>query len=224
MLTPIFYWLVGHFVHYFLLPVYARLEVMGLENMPRTGPLIVASNHLNDVDPGILATRIPRRLVFMTKDELFHVPGLAQFLRMYGAFPVRRNEADLSALRRSSETLKQGLALVLFPEGTRSGIQASLGEARPGAALLAMRNHVPIIPVAITGSQDLAMPAMFLRPFRRRRVTLTIGKPFQLDEPARVNTAAAQAGIEVIMARIAALLPPDYRGYYGIESRTAGQA
>jgi 1-acyl-sn-glycerol-3-phosphate acyltransferase len=224
MLTPIFYSLVNYFVRYFLLRLYARLEATGIDNLPRQGPIIVASNHLNDADPGILATRIPRRLVFMTKDELFHVPGLAQFLRMYGAFPVRRNEADLAALRRSNETLKRGLALVLFPEGTRAGSRANLGEAWPGAALIAMRNHVPIVPVAITGSQDLAMPLMFLRPFRRRKVTLTIGKPFVLDEPARVNTAAARAGIEVIMTQIAALLPPEYRGYYGIESRPAGEA
>src|SRR2546422_9537503 len=109
MLVAVFYWLVTHFVHYFLLPLYARIEVAGMENMPRSGPLILASNHLNDVDPGILSTRIPRRLVYMTKVELFRVPVLSQFLRSYGAFPVRRHEADLSALRRSNETLKRGL-------------------------------------------------------------------------------------------------------------------
>jgi 1-acyl-sn-glycerol-3-phosphate acyltransferase len=155
--------------------------------------LLVVSNHLNDADPGILSTRFPRRLVFMTKVELFRIPGLAQFLRSYGAFPVRRGEADLSSLRRSNETLKAGLALVLFPEGTRAAERASLGKAWPGAGLVALRNQVTILPVAITGSQDMGMPGLFLRVFRRRRITLTIGRFFRLS-PARINTRGPEAG------------------------------
>lgn len=219
MTVAAFYWLVTTFVHYFLLPLYAGVKVSGLDNVPRGGPVIICSNHLNDADPGILATRLPRRLVFMTKVELFRVPGLAQFLHLYGAFPVRRGEADLSALRRSNGALNDGLALVLFPEGTRAGSRANLGQAWPGAALIALRNRVPIVPAAITGSQDMAMPMMFLRALRRRRVTLTVGEPFYLDIPDRVNSAAVAAGTEAIMTKIAALLPPEYRGYYGNEAR-----
>ena len=70
-MTNAFYWLVSHVVRAFVMPLYATIEVKGLENMPATGPLVVASNHLNDADPGVLATRFPRRLVFMTKVELF---------------------------------------------------------------------------------------------------------------------------------------------------------
>src|SRR6185369_14562183 len=105
------------------------VEVHGLQNVPPDGPLVIASNHLNDVDPGILATRIHRRLVFMTKSELFSVPVLAQFLRAFGAFPVHRNEADLGALRRANEALKAKLALILFPEGRRSGVEAKMTKA-----------------------------------------------------------------------------------------------
>jgi 1-acyl-sn-glycerol-3-phosphate acyltransferase len=151
----------------------------------------------------------------MTKAELFKVPVLKQFLLAYGAFPVRRGEADLSALRRSNETLKAGLALVVFPEGTRAGTRASLGQAWPGAALIALRNDVPILPCAITGSQDMAVPGMFLRVFQRRRITLTIGEPFRLEAVPRVNAESAAAGTDTIMRRIAALLPESYRGYYG---------
>src|SRR4051794_22631267 len=142
MITSIFYWLVTRLVQYFILPIYATIETEGVHNLPLSGPIIVVSNHLNDVDPGILATRVPRRLVFMTKVELFQVPILGKFLHLYGAFSVRRNAADLSALRRSNETLNDGLALLLFPEGTRSGERASLGQAWPGAALIALRNRV----------------------------------------------------------------------------------
>jgi 1-acyl-sn-glycerol-3-phosphate acyltransferase len=199
---------------YLLLPLYTRIKVIGAENLPLTGPLIIASNHLNDTDPGILATRIDRVLVFMTKVELFKVPVLAQFLRAYGAFPVRRGEADLAALRLSSAALAEGKALVIFPEGTREGPPELLAKAHPGAALLALRHDVPVIPVAITGSGRLSLPGMFLRLDRRVRVTLTIGQPFVLEKPARVNAEAVEAGTQRIMESIAALLPEGHRGYY----------
>jgi 1-acyl-sn-glycerol-3-phosphate acyltransferase len=214
-MSPFFYWLVTYAVRFFVMPLYATIDAKGLENIPRTGPLLIASNHLNDADPGVLATRFPRRIIFMTKAELFKVPVLSRFLKWYGAFPVRRGEADLSSLRRSNETLKAGLALVLFPEGTRSALRASLGQAWPGAGLIALRNDVPILPCAITGSQDMGMPGMFLRVFRRRHITLTVGKPFHLEQPARVNAETSKAGAEAVMRRIAELLPEGYRGYYG---------
>lgn len=200
---------------YVLLPLYARIEVRGLENMPLEGPLVIASNHLNDADPGILCTRIPRPVAFMTKVELFRIPVLAQFLRGFGAFPVRRGEADLSALRVVNENLKRGRAVCIFPEGTREGPAERMREAQPGAAIVALRNDVPILPVAITGSGRLALPRMFLRIDKRYRVTLTIGEPFHLERPARLNAEAAREGTRQIMERIAALLPPENRGYYG---------
>lgn len=214
MITPIVYWLATWITWYVLLPVYAKVTVKGRENVPLTGPVIIASNHLNDADPGIICGSIRRRVVYMAKIELFRVPGLAQFLRAFGAFPVRRHEADLTALRRSTETLKAGLALVIFPEGTRGAPEARLREAWPGAGLLALRNDAPILPVAITGSQKLYLPQMFLRPFRRYDVTFTIGEPFYLPRPDRVNAESAKAGSRQIMERIAVLLPESYRGFY----------
>jgi 1-acyl-sn-glycerol-3-phosphate acyltransferase len=150
----------------------------------------------------------------MTKVELFKIPGLAQFLRAYGAFPVRRGEADLSALRLASATLADGKALVIFPEGTREGPPEILAQAHPGAALLALRHDVPVLPVTIQGSGKLALPGMFLRLDRRVRVKLTIGKPFVLEKPARVNAEAVEDGTRRIMEAIAALLPEGRRGYY----------
>lgn len=205
------------FTRRFVLPFYARYRVTGLGNVPVDGPLIIVSNHLNDADPGVLAWPMPRRLVFMTKAELFKIPGLKQFLLAYGAFPVRRGEADLGAMRTANEVLKRGEALVIFPEGTRSGKKAALRRAHPGTAIIAQRAGVPILPVAITGSQHMGMPLMFLKPFRLWDITLTIGEPFTLPKPDRLNAEAAQAGTDLIMAKIAALLPEQYRGYYGRE-------
>jgi 1-acyl-sn-glycerol-3-phosphate acyltransferase len=207
---------------YFLLPLYCRIEVRGVENVPPEGPLVIASNHLNDADPGIICTRIPRPVAFMAKVELFRIPLLAQFLRGFGAFPVRRGEADLSALRVANENLKLGRAVCIFPEGTREGFAERLTEALPGAAIVALRNDVAILPVAITGSGRLQIPGMFIRLDRRLRVTLTVGKPFHLDKPERLNAEAAKEGTRRIMEHIAALLPPENRGYYGYVQELTG--
>jgi 1-acyl-sn-glycerol-3-phosphate acyltransferase len=198
-----------------LLPPYASMEARGLENVPMTGPVVVASNHLNDTDPGVLVWNFGRPLTFMTKSELFKIPLLKQFLVAFGAFPVRRGEADLGALRAASEVLKLGGALVIFPEGTRSGARAALKEAMPGVALIALRGDYPVLPCAITGSQHMSLPFMFFKPFRRWHITLTVGESFVLPKPERLNAEAAAAGTREIMARIAALLPESYRGYYG---------
>ncbi len=200
---------------YFLLPLYSRIEVRGLENVPSDGPLVIASNHLNDADPGIICTRIRRPIAFMAKIELFRIPLLSQFLRAFGSFPVRRGEADISALRMANENLKLGRAVCIFPEGTREGATEKLTEALPGAAIVALRNDVPILPIAINGSGQLQMPGMFLRLDRHLKVTLTIGQPFHLEKPQRLNAEAAREGTRLIMEHIAALLPPENRGYYG---------
>jgi 1-acyl-sn-glycerol-3-phosphate acyltransferase len=206
---------------YCLLPLYCRIEVQGLENVPPDGPLVIASNHLNDADPGIICTRIPRPIAFMAKVELFRIPLLAQFLRGFGSFPVRRGEADLSALRLANENLKLERAVCIFPEGTREGAAEKLKEALPGAAIVALRNDVPILPIAISGSGQMHIPGMFLRLDRRLRVKLQIGEPFHLDKPARLNAEAAKDGTRQIMERIAALLPADHRGYYGYVTEQA---
>jgi 1-acyl-sn-glycerol-3-phosphate acyltransferase len=214
-MIPFVYTTATRVTKYCLLPLYARIEVRGLENIPLDGPLVIASNHQNDADPGIICTRIRRPIAFMAKVELFRIPLLKQFLQAFGAFPVRRGEADLSALRLANENLKLGRAVCIFPEGTREAETEKLKEALPGAAIVAMRNDVPILPIAIRGSGRLSLPGMFLRVDRRVNVTLAIGKPFHLERPARLNAEAAKEGTRQIMEHIAALLPAENRGYYG---------
>jgi 1-acyl-sn-glycerol-3-phosphate acyltransferase len=213
-MVPFVYWLATNVTKVVLLPIYTRVSVTGVENVPAEGPLIIASNHLNDADPGIICTRIPRRIVYMAKVELFRVPGLAQFMRAFGAFPVRRNEADLSALRLAHESLKAGQALCIFPEGTRGGPPEKLRQGWPGAGLIALRNDAPVLPIAITGSGRLGIPFMFLRFYKRYRVTLTIGEPFYLPKPDRINAESSAESTRIIMEKVAALLPPENRGYY----------
>ena len=97
-----------------------RMRVSGRERVPRTGPLIVAANHVSYFDPPVLGCALPRPLHFMAKKELFAVPLLGAMIRLYNAFPVDRGRGDVGAIKRAVEALKAGNAVLLFPEGTRN--------------------------------------------------------------------------------------------------------
>ncbi len=190
-----------------------RFEVVGRENVPPEGPLILASNHLNNADPPMIALAAPRHPTYMAKQEMINWPILGPGFRIFGAFAVRRGEADLAALRAATEVVNRGDMLVMFPEGTRSRT-GGLTKAHPGTALIALRTKAPVLPVAITGSEHLTWPWIFLRPYSVRHIKVTIGEPFHLPPVERVNSEAASRATDIIMRRIAALLPPEYRGVY----------
>jgi 1-acyl-sn-glycerol-3-phosphate acyltransferase len=194
---------------------FGRYQVVGAERMPRSGPLIVVANHLNNADPPLLGASLPRRIRFMAKQELFDSP-LGPLVRWFGAFPVRRFEADLAALRRAQGILKEGGVLGMFPEGHRSR-SGGMGPPHPGTALIALRSGAPLLPVAITGTEAIRTPLVLLR---RPRIRVVVGEPFTLPAGRRVTAEQVQAGTDEIMRRIAALLPEKYRGVYADEGRT----
>ena len=212
MIVPFFYW-TGWLIVRLLFTVYAKVEVVGAGNVPRRGGLIIVSNHLNNADPGVVGAFLRRRVVFMAKDEMFQWPVLGGYVRLIGAFPVRRFEADLKALRRAVHVIRRGQALVMFPEGTRSKT-GSMGEGHPGTAIVALRSGAPIVPVAITGSEVVRLPSAFFRPFRRAPIRLVVGQPFFLPAVSRPRAEDMEQSTDIIMSRIAGLLPPEYRGHY----------
>jgi 1-acyl-sn-glycerol-3-phosphate acyltransferase len=195
--------------------IYVRkFEVVGKEHLPLEGGLILASNHLNNADPPMIALAIrPRYPMYMAKLEMIRWPILGPAFRAFGAFPVRRGEADLSALRAASEVVQSGALLVMFPEGTRSRT-GGLTRGHPGTGLIALRTGAPVLPVAITGSEGVGWPWLFLKPRSIRHIKVTIGEPFRLPPVERVNSEAAVEATDTIMRHIAALLPPKYRGVY----------
>lgn len=195
-----------------------KVEIVGKEHVPRRGPLIVASNHLNNADPPIIAAALPRRAVFMAKKEMFEWPVLSWLFKAFGAFPVRRGEVDLAAMRRAMEELEKGMALMMFPEGTRSR-DGKLHRGRPGTAILAMKTGAPILPVAIYGTEHIKWPWLFFKPLSIRYVRVTIGEPFFLPKADRVTTKVAEEYTDIIMRRIAALLPEEYRGEYAAKAQ-----
>ena len=184
--------------------------ISGLENVPREGPFILVSNHLNNADPPLITAYIPRRIVWMAKQELFDTPVIGIFYHLYGLIPVRRFEADLRAFRKAQRVLDRGHVLGMFPEGTRSK-DRTLQHAEPGTALLALRAKVPILPIGIWGTETIRVPRDIIG---RSRVSIRIGKPFHLPETKRVTKEAIASGSKEIMRQIAELLPPSYRGAY----------
>lgn len=208
----VFYWINVRSWASAIILLVTRRDIKGRERIPRKGALILASNHLNLADPPILTVVMPRRVVWMGKQELFDIPVFGLLYHLFGCIPVRRFQADLRALRRSQEALQRGLVLGMFPEGTRSGGRG-LGPAEPGTALLAMRTDTPIMPVAIWGTERVKLPRAFFPPWTS--VHVVFGEPFRLAKPGRLTKEAVEEGADVIMRRIAELLPERYRGVYG---------
>lgn len=205
----VFYWLMTRLM-LLVVRVFGRYRVVGRERTPATGPLLVVANHLNNADPPLLGAAVPRRIRFMAKQELFDARPFGFFIRLFGAFPVRRFEADLQALREAQRILHAGEAIGMFPEGHRSHGEG-MRRPYPGTALIALRSGATILPVAITGTEAITTPWVLLR---QPRIRVIIGEPFALPRPDRVTAEAIRAGSDEIMHRIAALLPPPYRGVY----------
>ncbi|MBE0416044.1 MAG: 1-acyl-sn-glycerol-3-phosphate acyltransferase [Dehalococcoidia bacterium] len=195
----------------FLLRLLMRWKVRGKEKVPTQGPLIVVANHLSLTDPPLLSASIQRRIVFMAKEEVFHHPLQGPLVRGFRAFPVRRGQLDREALRYAEQVLKEGLALGMLPEGTRSPT-AQMQKAYSGTSLLALRSGAPILPVGITGTERLKGTGWLRRP----KLTVNIGEPFNLPPiDGKLDKAQLAQSTDFIMGRIARLLPESYQGVYG---------
>jgi 1-acyl-sn-glycerol-3-phosphate acyltransferase len=193
---------------------FPRLKITGAERVPRDGGVIFVSNHLDYLDPVILIGVIPRRAVFLAMQKLFDWPVIGNFARMIGALPVRDEGSSLELARTTLQHLRDGEAIVVFPEGELSAEHA-LQPASSGAAMLAYRSGCPIVPIAITGTERVSWPSLFARPLLGPKITVRFGEPFRLAAAERVSAAVLKQGTDEIMRHVAALLPPEYRGVYG---------
>ncbi len=197
------------------LRVFADWEVRGLENVPPEGPLILVANHQSNIDPAMLPPSIPRRIRFLAKNTIFGGPFIVRwFLNAYGAFPLNRDGIDVKAHRWVTGQLAHGGVVVLFPEGTRN--RGGMKKAHNGVARLALSTQTPVLPVGITGTERLGTVLRVFNP--TGKITLNIGPPFLLPAvEGKPDRAHLDSLTEMIMRRIAALLPSEYRGVYEIE-------
>lgn len=191
------------------------LRVEGRENVPPEGPLILVANHLHNFDMIVLGAALPRPIFYMAKRELFKNWFFGPFISSMGAFPVNRQAIDRAALRQAGLLLDEGLIVGILPEGTRSRSR-QLTVGNPGVALVAYQRGIPLLPVAITGTQHLPFDANGTgERWFGRRTTVTIGRPFTLPPREPGKRPDLDAATEQIMRAIAEILPPDYRGVYG---------
>lgn len=175
-----------------LYPIY-RFDVIGADNFPKEGGILLCSNHINALDPPVVGINAPRPVNFMAKEELFNMPILKSILPGVNAFPVKRGMSDRDALRKALKLLKEGEVVGLFPEGTRSK-DGKLGKGFSGAGFFALRGNANVVPCAIIGPY---------KPFRRLKVVY--GEVIDM-QPYRESKASADEVTEVIMSSIAQLL------------------
>lgn len=147
---------------------------IGEENIPKTGGVIIAPNHISYADPPLVGAGMRRPIHFMAKEELFKVPVLGMFIRYAGCFPVKRGKADRQALKRAIGMLEQGKVICIFPEGTRSP-DGKLQDPELGLGLVALKSRAPVIPTAVIGT-DRVLPAHSKRP-GRFRTKIVYGEP-----------------------------------------------
>jgi 1-acyl-sn-glycerol-3-phosphate acyltransferase len=196
------------------------VDVIGREHVP-DGPCLFVCNHLSNADGFTLDRALrPRRVYFLAGIKLRDTVMTRLATEVVHTIFIRPNSADIESLKRSVETLKAGHSVLVFPEGGRSRTGGLL-PAKQGAALIARRARVPIVPVALTGTEHF-MPIddqdMGREQVRRAHITLRFGPPFRVEELTGDASHAEdprQALADAMMRRVAELLPPAYRGVYG---------
>ncbi len=190
------YWVVRAIVVPFV-RLWFRLRVTGREHVPAEGAAIVAPNHKSFFDSFFIAVCTRRHLRFMGKSELFE-GRRGRLLIALGAFPVRRGQSDVDAIETAREILRQGGLLALFPEGTRVRDPEELGHPKRGAGRLALETGSPLIPTAITGTEQL-----FLGPIPKpRRVQVAFAEPIAASELASTPEAAGQLTDELLWPEV----------------------
>lgn len=184
--------------------------VRGLENFPKKGPALVVINHLGDADAVLLAASLPAAIDGLGKIELNDHWLVGPVFRAYGVIYVHRGRPDRKAIRAALDGLAEGRMVSLAPEG-RQAVERKLEEGTEGAAFLALKSGAPIVPVAMTGTEN---ENIYNRKWwRRARVTLTVGEPFYL-EPHDDRQVMLREGTKQIMESLARLLPDSYVGNY----------
>jgi 1-acyl-sn-glycerol-3-phosphate acyltransferase len=199
---------------HFLVLIWARVEVSGLENIPSRSPALLVSNHLGDADVIVGFVYAPLNVETVVKIEIYEIPILGWLLHAYGVIWVHRGRPDRRAIRVVLEALEDGRIVAIAPEG-RESLSGSLEEGTNGAAYLALKADVPIIPVTFTGSENKRVFQNMKR-MQRTEITVRVGKPFRLD-PSQDLRKSVQNGTEKIMQTLARQLPPKYRGVYEYE-------
>lgn len=180
--------------------LFGRWQVVGRENIPKTGGVLLCANHTSYIDPPALGAGAKRPVHFMAKEPLFRVPVLGFLIRRVGAFPVRQHTADRGALKRAIELLKSGEVVGMFPEGQRNFNPDELLPAQPGVGMVALMSRAAVVPVALVNTHKLLPPHSPV--FRFSRIKVVYGRPVDLSDlyEQRGREAVEEAGRRIIAA------------------------
>ncbi len=184
----------SRFVCWLMLRAFWRLEVVGVEHIPPTGPLIVACNHVSYFDPPALGAAATRPIAYMAKGQLFAIPLLGRLIAALGAFPIERSRGDVAALKAAAALVARGAALGIFPEGTRNrhgGVKPQMG-----VALLASWTGAPVVPAYVAGTERVA---------RFRRIRVGFGEPLRFESNGKARRDDLANWTDELMRRIRAL-------------------
>ena len=189
-----------------------RIDDAELIKVPKQGPLIIYTNHVNILEIPILYTHLqPRRVHGMLLAERWNIPVLNWVLDVTETIPLHRGEADIDSIRKGLQALEKGDMLVIAPEGSRSH-DGQLQAAHPGVVLLALHSHAPILPVIYYGAENYTEN---LSRLRRTDFHLRVGQQFHLyDRGEKVTRLVRKMIMDEMMYQMATILPPQYRGYY----------
>ncbi len=194
--------------------VWSRLKVTtrGLENFPARGPALIVINHLGDADVAVILSRLlSQEIDPLAASNLYDIPALRFFAEAYGVIWLHRGQPDRKALNCALEAFKLGRFVMIAPEG-RESVVGGLEQGLDGAAFLALRADVPLVPIALTGTENSrVLPA--LKRWPRLPVGMTVGRLFRLDKTGDRH-ADLKNGTERIMRELANLLPEEYQGAY----------
>jgi 1-acyl-sn-glycerol-3-phosphate acyltransferase len=201
-----------------ILGIIARVEVKGFKYLP-LGGFVIAANHIGRLDAALAYYVLDRPDIIMVVAEKYEKYAIFRWLvKLTNGMFVDRYNSDIHAIRETLRRLKQGQVFTITPEGTRSRT-GNLIEAKPGGTYLAWKAGVPVVPVALTGTED-AVVVERLKHFKRLNVKIVAGQPFTLSSiKGKDRDAAMQQYTDEVMCRIAALLPPERRGVYAQHPR-----
>jgi len=192
--------------------ILCRIDAPDIYKIPEHGPLIVISNHTGQLEVAVFFGHLqPRPMTGWAKMEAWDNAFLNWLFNIWGLIPVRRGEANTSALRKAIRALEDGYIFGIAPEGTRNKT-GKLNRARPGAVMLAIHSGAPILPVAHWGGEDFLKN---LPRFKRTDFHIRVGEPFRLRlDGLKVSREIRQQLADEMMIRLAELLPTEYQGAY----------
>ena len=174
-------------------------KVIGAENVPKEGDMIMAANHMSNWDPPILGTYLPRTVGYMAKEELFKPAIAGAIIKSLNAFPVKRGASDRGAIKMALNILKKGLCLGIFPEGTRSR-DGKLHKAQAGVSLIAAMSKAPVVPTALIGTNKI-----WSKEEKFPQLTIVFGEPIYYEGKSN-DKAALEEFSQEIMKKIENLI------------------